>query len=94
MSIKNDSWKKIAIKLLSDTDFMRKLNNIDMDNLNEVDMLDSFVYLNLPELELENVRKYSADLEKLLVWCQAMVSYHILIHPFTIRNDKCIYYLT
>ncbi len=89
MSIKNDSWRKTAIKLLSDVDFMRKINNLDMDNLNEVEILDSFVYLNLQELELDNVRKYSQDLEKLIIWCQAMVSYHILIHPFTIRNDKC-----
>jgi hypothetical protein len=73
---------------------MRKLNNLDMDNLNEVDMLDAFVYLNLPELELDNIKKYSSDLEKLLVWCQAMISYHILIHPFTIRNDKCKFLLT
>jgi len=64
-------------------------------------MLDAFVYLNLPEMEIDIVKKYSADIEKLTIWCQAVLSYHILIHPFTCRNDKCkkykkykIFYLT
>ena len=60
-----------------------------MDNLSEADMLDAFVYLNLPELELETVKKYSPDILNLTIWCQAVLSYHILIHPFTCRNDKC-----
>jgi len=60
-----------------------------MDNLSEVDMLDAFVYLNLNELELDVVRKYSPDIEKMIIWCQGVLSYHILIHPFTYRNDKC-----
>lgn len=86
--IKNEGWKKVSGKILADPDFHRKLNSLDMDNLNETDMLDAFVYLNLPELDLENIAKYSSDLEKLLIWCQAVLSYHILIHPFTYRNDK------
>jgi hypothetical protein len=52
-------------------------------------MLDAFVYLNLPELQLENIRNYSQDLEKMIIWCRAVISYHIIIHPFTYRNDKC-----
>lgn len=87
--IKNEGWKKVSGKILNDPDLMRKLNNLDMDNLSEADMLDSFVYLNLTELDQDNVRKYSPDLEKLIIWCQAVLSYHILIHPFTYRNDKC-----
>ena len=78
-------------KILADPDFNRKMSNLDMDNLNETDMLDAFVYLNLPELELDNLRKYSPDLERMILWCQAVLSYHILIHPFTYRNDKCNY---
>jgi hypothetical protein len=87
--IKNEGWKKISGKILADEEFLRKLINIDLDNLNEVDMLDAFVYLNLPELQLENVRNYSVELEKLIIWCRAVLSYHIIIHPFTYRNDKC-----
>jgi hypothetical protein len=60
-----------------------------MDNLSEADMLDAFVYLNLNELELDTIRKYSPDIEKMIIWCQGVLSYHILIHPFTYRNDKC-----
>lgn len=87
--IKNEGWKKVSGKILADSDFNRKLNSLDMDNLNETDMLDAFVYLNLPEVDIDNVKKYSPDLEKLLIWCQAVLSYHVLIHPFTYRNDKC-----
>jgi hypothetical protein len=87
--IKNEGWKKISGKILSDEEFLRKLNNLDLDNLNEADMLDAFVYLNLPELQLDNIKKYSQDLEKLIIWCRAVLSYHIIIHPFTYRNEKC-----
>lgn len=76
-------------KIIIDPDFYRKLSNLDMDNLNETEMLDAFVYLNLPELDMNNVKKFSSDLEKLVLWCQAVLSYHILIHPFTYRNEKC-----
>jgi hypothetical protein len=87
--IKNEGWKKVFGKILNDSDQMRKMSSLDLDNMNETDMLDSFVYLNLPELEIENIQKYSPDLEKLVLWCQAVLSYHVLIHPFTYRNDKC-----
>ncbi len=87
-SIKSDGWKKIAHKLLNETDFHRKLQNLDLDNMNDADMLDAFVYLNLPEIEIDNIKKYSPVLEKLTTFCQAVVSYHVLIHPFIYRNDK------
>jgi hypothetical protein len=76
-------------KILADPNFFQKSQNIDMDNLSDADMLDAFVYLNLPEMEMDVVKKYSSDIEKLTIWCQAVLSYHILIHPFTCRNDKC-----
>ena len=85
--IKNEGWKKVANKIMSDSDFFRKLSNLDFDNLSEIDMLDAFVYLNLPELELESIAKFSQDLEKLIIWSRAVLSYHILIHPFTHRNS-------
>jgi hypothetical protein len=73
---------------LNETDFHRKLQNLDLDNMNDADMLDAFVYLNLPEIEIENIKKYSPVLEKLTTFCQGVVSYHVLIHPFIYRNDK------
>ena len=91
--IKNEGWKKVFGKILADPDLMRKMSMLDLDNMNETDMLDSFVYLNLPELEYESIQKYSPDLEKLVNWCQAVLSYHVLIHPFTYRNDKCNNYI-
>jgi hypothetical protein len=78
-------------KILADPNFYQKSQNLDMDNLSDADILDAFVYLNLPELEYENVLKYSPEIANLIIWCQAVLSYHILIHPFTCRNDKCKY---
>ena len=74
--------------MLNEPDFFRKLQNLDLDNLNDADILDAFVYLNLQEIEIENIKKYSPVLEKLIIFCQAVVSYHVLIHPFIYRNDK------
>ena len=37
---------------------------------------------------MNKVKRYSPALGKLIKWCQAVVSYHILIHPYTYRNDK------
>ncbi len=87
--IKSEGWKKVALKILVDPDFNRKLQNLDLDNLNEADMLDAFVYLNLPELETDVIKHVSPALENLILWCQGVISYHVLIHPFTYRNDKC-----
>lgn len=82
----------MAHKLLNESDFYRKLQSLDLDNLNDADMLDAFVYLNLPEIEIENIRRYSPVLENLILFCQAVVSYHVLIHPFIYRNDKSTLY--
>lgn len=73
---------------MNDTEFIRRMQALDFDNLEENEMLDCFVYLNMPELEASTIRRFSKDLEKLVLWCQAVVSYHILIHPFTLRNNK------
>lgn len=51
-------------------------------------MLDAFVYLNLDQLKSTNLARASPELSKLIIWCQAVVSYHILVHPFTCRNVK------
>lgn len=64
------------------------MQNIDLDNLEETDMLDAFVYLNLDDLNVDSLKRFCPDLSKLIIWCQAVISYHILIHPFTYRNTK------
>jgi hypothetical protein len=86
--VRNDGWKKIFHKLIHDNDFKRKMQSLDLDNMLESDMLDSFVFLNMDELNVDSVKKFSPDLAKLIIWCQSVVSYHILIHPFTYRNTR------
>ena len=50
--------------------------------------MESFIILNSPNLEILKVKNYSPALATLIEWCQAVVSYHILIHPYTYRNDN------
>ena len=75
-------------KILSDSNLVLKIINLDLENMSDSAMLSAFVFLNLPELEIDAIKKYSSDFAKLIVWCQAVVSYHILIHPYTYRNEK------
>lgn len=85
--VKTNQWKKLFFKIINENDFFRKVQKIDLDNLSEPDVLDAFVYLNSDELMTMNLKYFSDDLYKLIVWCQAIVSYHILIHPYTYRNS-------
>ena len=82
------TWKSTAHKILSEPNLILTIANLDLENLNDSDILNAFVYLNLPELEVKNISKFSNDFGKLILWCQAVVSYHIIIHPYTYRNDK------
>ena len=86
--VKSDGWKKTAGIILNDANFFIKASKLDLENFNDNDILEAFVALNLPELDIDVVKRYSPALGKLLKWCQAVVSYHILIHPYTYRNDK------
>ena len=54
--------------------------------MKDKDILKAFVYLNNNELSLNKIEKYSLPFTRLIKWCQAVVSYHILIHPYTYRN--------
>ena len=87
-SLKAFSWKKIAGKILNDSNLILKIQNLDLENMNDTEMLETFVFLNLPELDIDLIKNFSSDFAKLIIWCQAVVSYHILIHPYTYRNDK------
>ena len=86
--VRSDGWKKTAHKILNNANFFIQASKLDLENFNDNDILEAFVVLNLPELELNKVKRYSPALGKLIKWCQAVVSYHILIHPYTYRNDK------
>ena len=86
-NLKNLSWKQIASKIFNDPNIVLKIQNLDLENMEDSEMLEAFVFLNLPELEINNVKYFSSDFSKLILWCQGVVSYHILIHPYNYRND-------
>ena len=89
-ALKNLTWKKIASKILNDPNIILKIQNLDFENMQDSEMLEAFVFLNLPELELNNIKYFSSDFARLILWCQGVVSYHILIHPYNYRNDQGI----
>lgn len=78
-------WYPVAIKLLRD-DFFQKIQNIDKDTLEEEIVLEAFAYLNNEELEIAKVRAINSSLASLVTLCQSIISYHILVHPYRIRN--------
>ena len=86
-NLKNLSWKQIASKIFNDPNIVLKIQNLDLENMEDSEMLETFVFLNLPELEINNVKYFSSDFSNLILWCQGVVSYHILIHPYNYRND-------
>jgi len=88
--LKNLTWKQIAFKILNEPNIILKIQNLDLENMPDSEMLEAFVFLNLPELEINNIKYFSIDFAKLIIWCQGVVSYHILIHPYNFRNDQGI----
>lgn len=86
-------WKEIFSQILDDKTIIYKIKHLDIENLNDNEIMEIFVCLNMTELDINNITNYSIDFAKLIVWCQAVVSYHILIHPFILRNKKPFEYL-
>jgi len=85
---KKFSWKKIANQILSNYNLISNIQNLDIENFDDKIILEAFKYLNMDELQINNVKKYSPDISKLIIWCQAVVSYHIIIHPYIYRNKN------
>ena len=86
--VRCEGWKKTAMKILNDSNFFLKASKLDLENFNDNDILEAFIILNTPEFEISKLKKISPVLSKLIEWCQSVVSYHILIHPYTYRNEK------
>ena len=84
--VKANGWKKTADIILNDPTLLQKIKQLDYENFNDNDILKAFLYLNSEEMELSRIKRYSMSFAKLIKWCQAVVSYHILIHPYTFRN--------
>ena len=80
-------WKKIAENIMNDNKFYFKLSKLNYENMDDEKMLECFYYLNNDELKLNNVRRISPYMEKLIKWCRAVFSYHILVHPYKYRNE-------
>ena len=86
--VKTNGWKKIADSILNEPNLYIKIKKLDYENFKDEDILKAFLYLNNNELSLDRIEKYSLPFTKLIKWCQAVVSYHILIHPYTYRNKS------
>ena len=54
--LKKLSWKQIANKILNDSNIIIKIQNLDLENMIDSEMLEAFVFLNLPELEINNIK--------------------------------------
>ena len=87
-NVRNYGWKKTFFKIIHDNDFKRNISSLDLDNMNDEDIMNILVILNFNEFSVNNLNNYSSDLAKLIIWCQAVVSYHVLIHPYTYRNEN------
>ena len=85
-----EAWKDPAVKILGDIHFKKNFNMFDKDNIQEEVMLEAFEFLNRNTFEESKVSKISSVVWKLISWCRAIVSYHILIHPYRVRNFSTI----
>ena len=84
--VKANGWKKTADLILNDPNLPQKIQQLDYENFSDNDILKAFLYLNSEDLSLSRIKRYSLPFAKLIKWCQSVVSYHILIHPYTFRN--------
>ena len=82
------NWKKFSESILSTSNIMEIINNIDYENINDIEIMKMLNELNSPELSIDNVQNISEDYSKLILWLQTVVSFHILIHPYIFRNTK------
>ena len=84
------SWHASALRLLSLPNFLNMHASFDRDCLDENMVLEVFESLNREELRLEKVYAFNAALGNLVRWCQGTVAYHIITHPYKVRNPKTV----
>ena len=65
--LKKLSWKQIANKILNDSNIIIKIQNLDLQNMVDSETPEVFVFLNLPELEINHIKHFSSDFTKLIV---------------------------
>jgi hypothetical protein len=76
--------------LISSKYFATKIENFTKDIIKEDTFLKIFECLNESCFEDQKVKKINLELSKMVKWCKNMVSYHILVHPYKIRNENTI----
>ena len=86
--VRAKGWKKTADNILNDINILNKIRQLDYENFEDSDILEAFIYLNNDEMQLTRIKRYSLPFYNLIKWCQAVVSYHILIHPYIYRNKN------
>ena len=79
-------WHKPAFKMISNPSFLRNVHSFEKDILKEETFLEVFEYLNRDELDLEKITSVNASLATFVRWARLIVSYHILVHPYKLRN--------
>ena len=84
------SWHASAIRMLSLANFITIHTSFDRDCLTETAVLEAFEYLNKDELQLDRVTAFNVSLGALVKWCQGAVAYHIITHPYKIRNVQAV----
>ncbi|CDW75554.1 UNKNOWN [Stylonychia lemnae] len=83
-------WHKQAFKLVSQNHFYKNICNYEKDSIREEAFLEVFEYLNRDELEIDRVRIVNQALCKFIEWARYLVSYHVLVHPYKLRNPQTV----
>ena len=87
---KNVSWHASALKFIIKPNFLPAFSSFRRDNLPEPLVLEAFEYLNMEELQVDKVTQFNASLGNLVRWCQSIVAYHIITHPYKLRNFRTV----
>lgn len=69
---------------------MRDALALDRDNIKEEIFLEIFEIMNKEELDIPKVTSISVALANFTTWIRNMMSYHILVHPYRVRNASTV----
>lgn len=84
IKFKDINWKNHFYNIITNPNINNKINNFDYENLNENEIMEILSLIN----NFENKSYFSNEIENLIKWYKSVVSYHILIHPYTYRNNQ------
>ena len=87
----NNGWKKTADFIMSDMRFFIRFSNLIIENMDNKNISQAFIYINEIENYIEKIKRFSPYLYELNIWCKAVIIYYYLIHPYkltdTIKNS-------